>query len=135
MSRTWSRVLEWWCASPLLRLIVLVAIVVALAMLAGCVSAPPPRTQVLTVERKFYVPVDPALTAPCAIAGKQDVTLPDTAQLVLGGMTAPAAYWFAQFAQAAGVAKLRKTSLEKCNADKAAIRAIQGTPTHNGEGQ
>lgn len=128
MSRTWSRVLEWWCASPLLRLIVLVAIVVALAMLAGCVSAPPPRTQVLTVERKVYVPVDPALTAPCAIAKKQDVTLPDTAQLVLGGMNAQAAYWFAQFAQAAGVAKLRGTSLQKCNADKAAIRAIQGTP-------
>lgn len=120
-----------WLGSARLRAIVLTLFVIALVMvllaLAGCAEAPA-KPMVMTVERKLYVPVPDTLTNACTIAEKQDVALPDTAQLVLGGMNAQAAYWFAQFAQAAGVAKLRKTSLQKCNADKAAIKAIQGTP-------
>ena len=127
MNRKPRRALDWWCASPLLRLIVVVLVLAIVLMLAGCAAAPP-KTSVLTVERKIYVPIPPALTADCPIADPTDVPLPNIAQLIAGGMSDNEAYWYAQFTRAAAVARQRKGSLQHCNADKAAIRSVQGTP-------
>lgn len=57
----------------------------------------------VTITQRIFVPVDPKLTAPCAIA---EGTL----------------------AQVIDVARARKASLEECNGKLKAISGLQGTP-------
>lgn len=88
---------------PVRLLILLTALV-----LAGCVTGPPKPDMlsvpdVVEVERRIFVPIDPALTIEHPIAE--------------GPIRACLA-----------VAADRKSELAKCNADKRAIRAVQGGP-------
>lgn len=80
-------------------------LLIALVSLAGCASAPVqpqfPKTVYVEVDR--FVPLDASLTADCPIEE-------------------PASR---QVSEAIRVANARKVSLQKCNADKAAIRAAQ----------
>ena len=63
----------------------------------------PPAASFIEVPVEVYVPIPESLTAPCPIArGK--------------------------LSQIPVVSRDRKASLEKCNADKKAIREIQGKP-------
>lgn len=80
--------------------------IVALALLlSGCPLDPskPDVPKVVYVQVDHYVPLDPALTKDCPIAEPVDDTVGARVE----------------------VAKLRKTALQRCNADKAAIRAAQ----------
>lgn len=74
---------------------------------AGCATRKPlvvkQPGQIIEVPVKVYVPIPDNLTAPCSIAeGK--------------------------VAEVLEVARKRRASLEACNAEKAAIRKIQGKP-------
>lgn len=88
-----------------LRHVVLIA---ALLMLAGCQTAPvqPQLPKTVYVEVDKFVPLDASLLQDCPIEHPQS-------RLV---------------SEAVRVANARKLSLERCNADKAAIRAAQ--PKH-----
>jgi len=78
----------------------------AVALLSGCATtAAKPAPTVLSVPVTRYVPIPATLTAPCAIT--------EPAAMTVG--------------EAVRVARERKAALQKCNADKAQIRAIQGT--------
>lgn len=104
-SRLLSALALVWFDSMVLRMIVVAAVVAGLVLaLAGCTSAPP-KTVVLTVNKDVYVPVPKALTAHCPIEEPNNYTVPEVVR----------------------VARVRKAALQKCNADKDAIRAIQGT--------
>ncbi len=77
------------------------------AAVAGCATRKPlvvkQPGKVIEVPVKVYVPIPDSLTAPCSIAeGKVGEVLE--------------------------VARKRRASLEACNADKSAIRKIQGKP-------
>lgn len=63
------------------------------------------KPSVVHVPVNIYVPVPPTLTQPCPIAKPENYSV----------------------VEAVRVARERRASLEKCNADKAAIKAIQGT--------
>lgn len=84
------------------RLSVLIA---ALLVLAGCQSAPvqPQLPKTVYVEVDKFVPLDPTLLDDCPIAAPANRTVHE----------------------AVAVANARKLSLERCNQDKAAIRAAQ----------
>jgi hypothetical protein len=74
------------------------------ALLAGCDEAvkPVPVPQVVRVEVPVYMPIPAELTQDCPIA--------EAASL--------------QVEEAVRVANARKVSLQNCNADKAALRAL-----------
>lgn len=82
-------------------------IIAAVLILAGCKASQPTRPDppptIVQVPVKVYVPVPDDLTEPCPIAKGTLAEIPK-------------------------VARARRQSLESCNADKAAIRKIQGTP-------
>ena len=82
-------------------------IVAAVLTLAACTppqaQRPDPPPKIVEVPVKVYVPVPDDLTEPCPIAKGKLSEIPK-------------------------VARARRASLESCNADKAAIRKIQGTP-------
>lgn len=86
-----------------MRLIALIPVMFLTGCPDGVVRPDPPPTIVEKVVR-VYVPVPDELTKPCPIATGPLSQIPD-------------------------VARARRQSLENCNADKAAIRKIQGTPT------
>lgn len=77
------------------------------AMLTACQSNKPlvvkQPGKIIEVPVKVYVPIPDNLTAPCPIA---DGKVADVLE----------------------VARKRRASLEACNADKSAIRKIQGKP-------
>lgn len=80
--------------------------IAALALLLGACAQMPAVQQlpkVVYVQVDHYVPLDPALLADCPIAEPADDTVGARVE----------------------VAKQRKSALEACNADKAAIRAAQ----------
>lgn len=80
--------------------------IAALALLLGACAQTPPMPQlpkVVYVQVDRYVPLDGALLADCPIAEPADDTVGARVE----------------------VAKQRKTALQRCNADKAAIRASQ----------
>lgn len=79
--------------------------VLLLAGWTGCQRKPSPPVVVEVPGPTKYVPIREELTRPCPIEEPRS--------------TAPL--------EAARVAKARKNSLEACNRDKAAIRAVQGT--------
>lgn len=89
--------------------VMLGALVVYALLLSSCATdgkkrLPAATTPVHTVtEKRVYVPIDASLTEPCPIAE-------------------------GPVADALIVARQRRAALEKCNSDKAQIRAIQGTP-------
>jgi len=84
-------------------------VLTALALLTACAQQPtlPPAPAIVRVPQTTYVPITASLTAPCAIAEPPPhPTVGDALR----------------------VARERKAALEACNADKAQIRAVQGTP-------
>lgn len=99
---------DTWYAFPLLRWAIVAtlgaAVVFAAVAMTGC-AAVAPKPVVLTVPVTRYVPIPDTLTAPCTIASPANFTV----------------------VEAVRVARERRASLERCNADKASIRAIQGT--------
>lgn len=82
-----------------------VVLIAVLVMLAGCQTAPvqPQLPKTVYVEVDKFVPIDASLLQPCPIEQPQS-------RLV---------------SEAVRVANARKLALQKCNADKAAIRAAQ----------
>lgn len=84
-----------------MRLLILALVLV----LTGCPDQvrPDPPPTIVEVERKVYVPIPEEYTRPCPIAKGPLSEMPR-------------------------VARERRTALEGCNADKAAIQKIQGTP-------
>lgn len=79
------------------------ALLLAVAALAGCQQRVVKEYVPVEVVRYIYAPVDPALTNPHPIAEGPVSACPD-------------------------VARQRKRELEACNADKAGIRSIQNKP-------
>jgi hypothetical protein len=80
--------------------------IAALTLLLASCSSGPPQPQlpkVVYVQVDHFVPIDPSLLGDCPIDEPADDTVGARVE----------------------VAKLRKTSLQRCNADKAAIRASQ----------
>lgn len=71
-----------------------------LAALAACQTAGPPRAETVVLPVTKFVPIDASLLVPCAIA---------TGSL----------------AEILDVARARRASLETCNAQLEAIRALQ----------
>lgn len=86
-----------------------VVLIAVLLMLAGCKTAPvqPQLPKTVYVEVDKFVPIDPSLLQPCPIEQPQSRFV----------------------SEAVRVANARKLSLQKCNADKAAIRAAQPAPS------
>jgi len=82
------------------------AIVCSAVMLAGCATRPVTIREPIEVIRYVYVPIDASLTAACPIAMPRND----------GG------------SELLRVARERRKALEQCNADKRAIRGVQGTP-------
>lgn len=83
-------------------------IVAAALAVAGCSTTREvkvPERVYINVDR--FVPVPETLTEPCEIAMPKNMSV----------------------AEAVRIAKARRTSLEKCNADKAAIRKLGSQPT------
>jgi len=83
-----------------------IALIVAIAALTGCATTgTKPAPTIVQVPVTRYVPIPGELTAPCDIAEPQALTV----------------------GEAVRVARERKAALQRCNADKAQIQAIQGT--------
>ena len=84
-------------------------LIAALLVLAGCQSAPvqPQLPKTVYVEVDKFVPLDPTLLDDCPIAEPANRSV----------------------YEAVAVANARKLALQKCNADKAAIRAAQPAAT------
>ena len=85
--------------------------VLLIALLAGCAFQPqkptplPPAPKIIRVPVTRYMHIPDALTAPCAAEAPRDKTI----------------------AELLRIARSRAKAIEDCNADKAQIRAIQGT--------
>jgi hypothetical protein len=79
-------------------------VLICAAAMAGCAGITK-QPAVIEMPIVRYVPIPADLTTPCKIAQPQSDTV----------------------AEAVRVARLRRDALEKCNADKAQISALQGT--------
>lgn len=86
-----------------MRLLTIAAVLILAACTPKQAQRPDPPPKIVEVPVKIYVPVPADLTEPCPIAKGTLAEIPK-------------------------VARARRQSLESCNADKAAIRKIQGTP-------
>lgn len=75
-------------------------------LLVGCASRPVTIREPIEVIRYVYIAVDPSLTADCPIAMPRNNRGDELLR----------------------VARERRKALQQCNADKRAIRGIQGTP-------
>lgn len=83
-------------------------LLIAIPALSGCPETVKPVVvpQVVRVEVPVYVPIPAELTADCPIEQPKSLKVEEAVR----------------------VANARKVSLQNCNADKAAIRAIGSTP-------
>lgn len=88
---------------PLTRVLILGTFVLALG--TGCATAPRKPTAPAVVQRVVYVPIPTQLTDPLPVYERQAET----------------------FGEAWQQAERNTRTLERCNADRAAVKAIQGS--------